>query len=259
MHLDGARLWHVAAETGTSMKELCDPFDSVSLCFSKGLGKRGGHLRRMHRSRYLIGTPVGSCLAGTRDFITRARWFRKLFGGGMRQIGLLAGCAAYALNHNFSQLPRVHSLARKLEVGLRELGVLILSADTCMVWYCFPPLITLSHRAWFRSSLTLLPWASSMTKSRKARQNFQSQLQSGARGLLFIFRRKTKQSTTYWLWSKPSRRGRRPQDSSLLPRKATRLSLGAYTKKSTRDRNLNPNEGTIHFLWDRGAGTSIDS
>ena len=44
MHLDGARLWHVAAETGTSMKELCDPFDSVSLCFSKGLGKYNGHL-----------------------------------------------------------------------------------------------------------------------------------------------------------------------------------------------------------------------
>ena len=51
----------------------------------------------------------------------------------MRQIGLLAGCAAYALNHNFPQLPRVHALARKLEAGLRELGAQILSADTCMV------------------------------------------------------------------------------------------------------------------------------
>lgn len=50
----------------------------------------------------------------------------------MRQIGLLAGCAAYALNHNFLQLPRVHALARKLEAGLRELGVQILSSDTCM-------------------------------------------------------------------------------------------------------------------------------
>jgi threonine aldolase len=45
MHLDGARLWHVAAETGTSMKELCDPFESVSLCLNKGLGNRDGHLR----------------------------------------------------------------------------------------------------------------------------------------------------------------------------------------------------------------------
>ena len=50
----------------------------------------------------------------------------------MRQIGLLAGCAAYALNHNFPQLPRVHDLARKLEAGLRGLGAQILSADTCM-------------------------------------------------------------------------------------------------------------------------------
>jgi threonine aldolase len=56
----------------------------------------------------------------------------------MRQIGLLTGCAAYALNHNFPQLPRVHALARKLEAGLRELGAQILSADTCMVCRTFP-------------------------------------------------------------------------------------------------------------------------
>jgi len=123
MHLDGARLWHVAAETGTSMKELCDPFDSVSLCFSKGLG-----------------APVGSCIVGTSDFIIRARWLRKLFGGGMRQIGFLAGCAAYALNCNFPQLSRVHALARKLEAGLRELGAQIMSADTCMIFFDPTPL-----------------------------------------------------------------------------------------------------------------------
>lgn len=56
----------------------------------------------------------------------------------MRQIGLLAGCAAYALNHNFPQLPRVHALARRLEAGLRNLGVRILSAGTCMVSRSFP-------------------------------------------------------------------------------------------------------------------------
>ena len=55
----------------------------------------------------------------------------------MRQIGLLAGCAAYALNYNFLQLPRVHALARKLEAGLRELGVQILSSGTCMVFPSF--------------------------------------------------------------------------------------------------------------------------
>ncbi|KAI0961283.1 hypothetical protein AcW1_000406 [Taiwanofungus camphoratus] len=119
MHLDGARIWHVAAETNTPIKELCNPFDSVSLCFSKGLG-----------------APIGSCLVGTKDFITRARWFRKLFGGGMRQTGFVAAAAAYALSYNFPQLPGVHALARKLENGLRDIGVEITSrAETCMVFY----------------------------------------------------------------------------------------------------------------------------
>ncbi|KAJ7900110.1 pyridoxal phosphate-dependent transferase [Mycena olivaceomarginata] len=119
MHLDGARLWHVAAETETSMKELCDPFDSVSLCFSKGLG-----------------APIGSCLVGSAAFIAKARWFRKLFGGGMRQTGILAASAAYALTYNFPQLPRVHALARRLEAALEEIGVEITSkAETCMIFY----------------------------------------------------------------------------------------------------------------------------
>jgi len=61
----------------------------------------------------------------------------------MRQIGSLAGCAAYALNHNFPQLPRVHALARKIEAGLRELGAQILSAETCMVCRLFSSLIVL--------------------------------------------------------------------------------------------------------------------
>ncbi|KAF7306721.1 Beta-elim-lyase domain-containing protein [Mycena indigotica] len=119
MHLDGARIWHVAAETETSIKKLCEPFDSVSLCFSKGLG-----------------APVGSCLVGSSAFISRARHFRKLFGGGMRQTGILAACAAYALTYNFPLLPAVHSLARKLEAGLEEIGAEITSrAETCMIFY----------------------------------------------------------------------------------------------------------------------------
>ncbi|KAH7921150.1 hypothetical protein BV22DRAFT_1114558 [Leucogyrophana mollusca] len=119
MHLDGARIWHVAAETGLSMKELCDPFDSVSLCLSKGLG-----------------APIGTCLVGSKKFITKARWFRKLFGGGMRQTGFLVGAAAYALTNNFPLLPRVHSLAKRMQQGLEELGVGILSpAETCMLFY----------------------------------------------------------------------------------------------------------------------------
>ncbi|KAI0314979.1 pyridoxal phosphate-dependent transferase [Amylostereum chailletii] len=126
MHLDGARIWHVAAETGTPIKELCDPFDTVSLCFSKGLG-----------------APVGSCLAGSQELINRARWFRKMFGGGMRQTGVMAACAAYALTYNFSTLLEVHALARKLEEGLREIGADVTSgAETCMVFYDPSPIGT---------------------------------------------------------------------------------------------------------------------
>lgn len=129
MHLDGARLWHVAIDTGMSLTELCAPFDSASLCLSKGLG-----------------APVGTCLVGSKIFIDKARWFRKAFGGGMRQTGILAASAAYALSHNFPQLPRVHALAKRLQRGLEDLGVGILCpAETCMV---------LNKQSWPRSLLT---------------------------------------------------------------------------------------------------------
>lgn len=119
VHLDGARLWHVAATTNTPMSVLCAPFDSVSLCFSKGLG-----------------APMGTCLVGSKAFIQKAKWFRKAFGGGMRQTGIIAAAVAYALTYNFPQLPRVHALAKCLEQGLRDLGVRILSpAETCILFY----------------------------------------------------------------------------------------------------------------------------
>lgn len=137
MHLDGARIWHVAVETGLSMKEICDPFDSVSLCLSKGLGKTSPI---SSSTRFVVfiscspGAPIGTCLVGTKAFITKARWFRKLFGGGMRQTGYLVGCVAYALTHNFPQLPRVHALAKRMQQGLEDIGVGILSpAETCIV------------------------------------------------------------------------------------------------------------------------------
>lgn len=83
---------------------------------------------------YIIGAPIGSCLVGNADFIARARWIRKLFGGGMRQTGVLAGAAAYALSNHFGLLPGVHELTRKLERGLRDIGAEITSAaETCMV------------------------------------------------------------------------------------------------------------------------------
>ncbi|KIM66977.1 hypothetical protein SCLCIDRAFT_108905 [Scleroderma citrinum Foug A] len=119
MHLDGARLWHVAAEAKIALSELCEPFDSISLCFSKGLG-----------------APIGSCLVGSKTFIRKAKWFRKTFGGGMRQTGILAGAAAYSLTHNFPQIPRVHALAKRLQRGLQDLGVdITCPVQTCMVFY----------------------------------------------------------------------------------------------------------------------------
>lgn len=101
VHLDGARLWNVHAATGAPLAELAAPADTVSVCFSKGLG-----------------APVGSCLAGPRDLIREARRARKLFGGGMRQVGLLAASCLHALEHHLPRLGDDHARARRLAEGL---------------------------------------------------------------------------------------------------------------------------------------------
>ncbi len=105
MHLDGARLWNAAVATGISIQEWCEPFDSVSLCFSKGLG-----------------APVGSVLAGSADIIMRAHRRRKAVGGGMRQAGILAAAALYALDHHVERLAEDHRRARELAEFLARLG-----------------------------------------------------------------------------------------------------------------------------------------
>ncbi len=104
LHLDGARLWNAAVATGIAEKDWAAPFDSVSVCFSKGLG-----------------APVGSALAGTSPFIQRARRFRKQYGGGMRQAGILAAAALYALEHHRARLADDHANARALAEGLAKL------------------------------------------------------------------------------------------------------------------------------------------
>jgi len=101
VHLDGARLWHAHVATGTSLAELAAPVDSVSVCFSKGLG-----------------APVGSVLAGDADTIARAYRFRKMWGGGMRQSGLLAAACLHALDHHLERLAEDHAHARLLAEGL---------------------------------------------------------------------------------------------------------------------------------------------
>src|SRR5579872_4376734 len=95
MHLDGARLWNAVVASGVPAAEWSRHFDTVSVCFSKGLG-----------------APIGSALSGPRDFITRARRVRKLFGGGMRQAGVIAAAALYALEHHIDRLAEDHRNAQ---------------------------------------------------------------------------------------------------------------------------------------------------
>lgn len=106
-HLDGARLWNAAAATGKSEQELAEPFDSVSVCFSKGLG-----------------APVGSALAGPADFITEARRVRKLFGGAMRQAGIIAAGALYAVENHRQRLTQDHAHAQQIGDACRSCGPL---------------------------------------------------------------------------------------------------------------------------------------
>ena len=104
MHLDGARIWNAYAATGIPLADWAASFDSISVCLSKGLG-----------------APVGSMIIGSKGFITKARRNRKLFGGGMRQAGLLAAAAIYALDHNLERLVEDHANARFLAEGLNRL------------------------------------------------------------------------------------------------------------------------------------------
>jgi threonine aldolase len=97
IHLDGARLWNAAAATGIAEAELAAPFDTVGVCFSKGLG-----------------APVGSAVAGSTALIERARRFRKMLGGAMRQSGILAAAALHALEHHRERLVRDHQAARRM-------------------------------------------------------------------------------------------------------------------------------------------------
>jgi threonine aldolase len=113
MHLDGARLWNASVATGIPLKEYCQYFDSVQLCFSKGLG-----------------APVGSIIVSSAEFIERARYFRKAFGGGMRQAGILAAGAIYAVQHHFDRLAEDHRRARRLAEAIAELPDVSIDLDT---------------------------------------------------------------------------------------------------------------------------------
>ena len=125
-HLDGARLFNAATvqaaqnqgDVYAEARRIAQCFDSVSVCFSKGLG-----------------APVGSALCGTREFIARAHRIRKMAGGGMRQSGLLAAAAAHALEHHVTRLAQDHALARRLAEGLEGLeGVSVQAPQSNIVF-----------------------------------------------------------------------------------------------------------------------------
>lgn len=107
VHLDGARIWNAAVACGCAESAIAASADTVSVCFSKGLG-----------------APVGSAVAGTKEFIARAHRYRKLFGGGMRQMGILAAAALHALEHHRERLAEDHANAAELAELLLSSGLL---------------------------------------------------------------------------------------------------------------------------------------
>ncbi|CAM3502322.1 Low-specificity L-threonine aldolase [Bordetella sputigena] len=122
VHLDGARVFNAAVASGLDLAQACGPFDSVSICFSKGLG-----------------APVGSVLVGSRDLIDTATRWRKVLGGGMRQSGVLAAACLYALEHHVERLAEDHANAERLAQGLRQVEqVTVLRQSTNMVFVQVP-------------------------------------------------------------------------------------------------------------------------
>lgn len=126
VHLDGARIWEVVVSGAGSLSDFCSLFDSVSLCFSKGLG-----------------APIGSIVVGSERFIQQARWFRKSIGGGTRQLGVLSAAARVAVDEVFGtgpngeggKLRNTHHLAKKVaDMWIQRGGSLQFPVQTNMVW-----------------------------------------------------------------------------------------------------------------------------
>ncbi|HET9948430.1 MAG TPA: GntG family PLP-dependent aldolase [Longimicrobiales bacterium] len=113
LHLDGARLWHASAASGVPERDFAAPFDTVNVCFSKGLG-----------------APAGSALAGSREVVARARRFKQQLGGGMRQAGILAAAALHALEHHRARLADDVRNARAFARGLAALDGIVVDPES---------------------------------------------------------------------------------------------------------------------------------
>jgi len=118
LHLDGARVFNAVVELDIKLKDITKYFDSISLCLSKGLG-----------------TPAGSVLVGSKEFINEARHYRKMIGGGLRQSGILAAAGTYALDNHIKDLRKDHELAKYLANEIKDIkGLKVLSHHTNMLF-----------------------------------------------------------------------------------------------------------------------------
>ncbi len=121
VHLDGARIFNASCASGVPVAEYAKYVDSIMFCISKGLS-----------------APIGSLLAGSKEFIEKARWIRKILGGGMRQVGIIAAAGIVALEKMMDRIPEDHRLAKKLAKGLAEIKYIEIEPDlveTNMVFF----------------------------------------------------------------------------------------------------------------------------
>jgi len=134
LHLDGARVFNAAVHLKVPVTEISRYFDSVSVCLSKGLG-----------------APVGSVLCASKPLIAKARRWRKVVGGGMRQAGVLAAAGIYALEHNIERLAQDHENAKALADGLSRIdGIKVAPAQTNMVYMTIEPQRSVRMREYLR-------------------------------------------------------------------------------------------------------------
>ena len=113
LHLDGARIWNAHVASGVSLLEYGKYFDTISVCLSKGLG-----------------APVGSVMVSTKERVAEARIWRKRYGAGMRQIGILAAAGHFALDHNVARLADDHARAKKIAIALAAVAPTVIDPST---------------------------------------------------------------------------------------------------------------------------------
>lgn len=152
LHMDGARIWNASAASGTPLAEYAGAVDTLSCCLSKGLG-----------------CPVGSLVIGDAEHADRARWYRKMLGGGMRQAGVLAACGLYALEHNLPRLREDHEQAAVLARGLSRLldgrhRVQEPETNIVMVHTDSQPTTLETFTAWHRLGILSLPLSDTMLR-----------------------------------------------------------------------------------------------